>query len=188
MKKLFLALPALLILVSFSACTQAKKWTDKERTELREIVRAHKEKTMLKHMEKNDFANLENCVVTTIEGTYPDYNKYDQLTGKTDTLVAVMVDCTADMLGSSYENLPLIFPYPQLQSVGILPADLTADQLTAFYSNLTAKIKASYPQPADFAEALCVDPTMPNVLIDMMQQCASDLQNASAPATTPAKK
>lgn len=52
MKKLFLALPALLILVSFSACTQAKKWTDKERTELREIVRAHKEKTMLKHMEK----------------------------------------------------------------------------------------------------------------------------------------
>lgn len=183
MKKLLLALPALLIL--FSACTQAKKWTDKERTELREIVRAHKEKTMLKHMEQNDFANLETCVVTTIESTYPDYNKYDQLTGKTDTLTAVLVDCTTDMLGNSYENLPLIFPYPQLQSVGILPADLTAEQLNTFYSNLTSKITASYPQPADFTQALCIDPSMPNVLIDMMQQCSSDLQNTS---TTPAKK
>lgn len=122
MKKIVLALSAILVLVS---CAQTKQWTDKERTEVKEVVRAHKEKTMLKHMEDNNFANIENCVVTTVEGTYPDYNKYDKLTGKTDTLTSVMINCTTEMLGANYENLPLVFPYPQLQSIGILPADLT---------------------------------------------------------------
>lgn len=118
MKKIVLALSAILVLVS---CAQTKQWTDKERTEVKEVVRAHKEKTMLKHMEDNNFANIENCVVTTVEGTYPDYNKYDKLTGKTDTLTSVMINCTTEMLGANYENLPLVFPYPQLQSIGILP-------------------------------------------------------------------
>ena len=138
MKKIVLALSAILVLVS---CAQTKQWTDKERTEVKEVVRAHKEKTMLKHMEDNNFANIENCVVTTVEGTYPDYNKYDKLTGKTDTLTSVMINCTTEMLGANYENLPLVFPYPQLQSIGILPADLTPDQISAFYTCFTGKVK-----------------------------------------------
>ncbi|MFR4026746.1 MAG: hypothetical protein ACLTZY_15005 [Alistipes indistinctus] len=109
MKKIVLALSAILVLVS---CAQTKQWTDKERTEVKEVVRAHKEKTMLKHMEDNNFANIENCVVTTVEGTYPDYNKYDKLTGKTDTLTSVMINCTTEMLGANYENLPLGIPLP----------------------------------------------------------------------------
>ena len=157
MKKIVLALSAILVLVS---CAQTKQWTDKERTEVKEVVRAHKEKTMLKHMEDNNFANIENCVVTTVEGTYPDYNKYDKLTGKTDTLTSVMINCTTEMLGANYENLPLVFPYPQLQSIGILPADLTAT----------------------FAQDMCVDPGTTDIIIVMLQQCAQELQGTPAPA------
>ncbi|WP_370806638.1 hypothetical protein [Alistipes indistinctus] len=39
MKKIVLALSAILVLVS---CAQTKQWTDKERTEVKEVVRAHK--------------------------------------------------------------------------------------------------------------------------------------------------
>lgn len=138
MKKIVLALSAILVLVS---CAQTKQWTDKERTEVKEVVRAHKEKTMLKHMEDNNFANIENCVVTTVEGTYPDYNKYDKLTGKTDTLTSVMINCTTEMLGANYENLPLVFPYPQLQSIGIPAGDLTPDQIARFTHASAGKVK-----------------------------------------------
>lgn len=179
MKKIVLALSAILVLVS---CAQTKQWTDKERTEVKEVVRAHKEKTMLKHMEDNNFANIENCVVTSVEGTYPDYNKYDKLTGKTDTLTSVMINCTTEMLGANYEHLPLVFPYPQLQSIGILPADLTPDQISAFYTCFTGKVKEAYPQPATFAQDMCVDPGTTDIIIVMLQQCAQELQGTPAPA------
>lgn len=40
------------------------------------------DRSAIRHMEAANYGNLEQCVLTTIEGTYPDYNKYDQLTAK----------------------------------------------------------------------------------------------------------
>ena len=90
MKKIILALSAIALVVS---CSQSRKWTDKERDEVRKVVRDRHDRSAIRHMEAKNYTNLEECVVTTIEETYPDYNRFDKLTGKTDTVDAVIVDC-----------------------------------------------------------------------------------------------
>ena len=112
MKKIILALSAIALVVS---CSQSRKWTDKERDEVRKVVRDRHDRSAIRHMEAKNYTNLEECVVTTIEETYPDYNRFDKLTGKTDTVDAVIVDCLGLTIGPNYENLPLLFPYDQLQ-------------------------------------------------------------------------
>ena len=179
MKKIITLLAVVAFVVS---CSQSRKWTDKEREEVRKTLRDYRDRSAIRHMEAANYGNLEQCVLTTIEGTYPDYNKYDKLTGKTDTLTSVMINCTTEMLGANYENLPLVFPYPQLQSIGILPADLTPDQISAFYTCFTGKVKEAYPQPATFAQDMCVDPGTTDIIIVMLQQCAQELQGTPAPA------
>ena len=89
MKKIILALSAIALVVS---CSQSRKWTDKERDEVRKVVRDRHDRSAIRHMEAKNYTNLEECVVTTIEETYPDYNRFDKLTGKTDTVDAVIVD------------------------------------------------------------------------------------------------
>ena len=69
-----------------------------------------------------------------------------------------------------------------LQSIGILPADLTPDQISAFYTCFTGKVKEAYPQPATFAQDMCVDPGTTDIIIVMLQQCAQELQGTPAPA------
>ena len=88
MKKIILALSAIALVVS---CSQSRKWTDKERDEVRKVVRDRHDRSAIRHMEAKNYTNLEECVVTTIEETYPDYNRFDKLTGKTDTVDAVIV-------------------------------------------------------------------------------------------------
>ena len=79
MKKIILALSAIALVVS---CSQSRKWTDKERDEVRKVVRDRHDRSAIRHMEAKNYTNLEECVVTTIEETYPDYNRFDKLTGK----------------------------------------------------------------------------------------------------------
>ena len=132
MKKIILALSAIALVVS---CSQSRKWTDKERDEVRKVVRDRHDRSAIRHMEARIYTNLEECVVTTIEETYPDYNRFDKLTGKTDTVDAVIVDCLGFTIGPDYENLPLLFPYDQLQQAGVLPAGLSNDQVKSFYGS-----------------------------------------------------
>ena len=69
MKKIILALSAIALVVS---CSQSRKWTDKERDEVRKVVRDRHDRSAIRHMEAKNYTNLEECVVTTIEETYPD--------------------------------------------------------------------------------------------------------------------
>ena len=170
MKKIILALSAIALVVS---CSQSRKWTDKERDEVRKVVRDRHDRSAIRHMEAKNYTNLEECVVTTIEETYPDYNRFDKLTGKTDTVDAVIVDCLGFTIGPNYENLPLLFPYDQLQQAGILPAGLSNDQVKSFYGCLTSKIKELYRTPDLFTIALFDEPGVPTEVADAMQQCAS---------------
>lgn len=170
MKKIILALSAIALVVS---CSQSRKWTDKERDEVRKVVRDRHDRSAIRHMEAKNYTNLEECVVTTIEETYPDYNRFDKLTGKTDTVDAVIVDCLGFTIGPNYENLPLLFPYDQLQQAGILPAGLSNDQVKSFYGCLTGKIKELYRTPDLFTIALFDEPGVPTEVADAMQQCAS---------------
>ena len=73
MKKIILALSAIALVVS---CSQSRKWTDKERDEVRKVVRDRHDRSAIRHMEAKNYTNLEECVVTTIEETYPDYNRF----------------------------------------------------------------------------------------------------------------
>lgn len=107
MKKIITLLAVVAFVVS---CSQSRKWTDKEREEVRKTLRDYRDRSAIRHMEAANYGNLEQCVLTTIEGTYPDYNKYDQLTAKEDTLNAAMVSCVGFSIGDNFENLPLLFP------------------------------------------------------------------------------
>ena len=86
---------------------------------------------------------------------------------------AVIVDCLGFTIGPNYENLPLLFPYDQLQQAGILPAGLSNDQVKSFYGCLTGKIKELYRTPDLFTIALFDEPGVPTEVADAMQQCAS---------------
>ena len=147
MKKIILALSAIALVVS---CSQSRKWTDKERDEVRKVVRDRHDRSAIRHMEAKNYTNLEECVVTTIEETYPDYNRFDKLTGKTDTVDAVIVDCLGFTIGPNYENLPLLFPYDQLQQAGILPAEPGVPTEVADAMQQCASMVVS---PADQAKA-----------------------------------
>lgn len=179
MKKIILLLSAAALVVS---CSHSRKWTDSDRDSIRKIVRDHRDRSAIRHMEAANYQNLEQCVVTTIEGTYPDYNRYDRLTGKTDTLDAVIVSCLGFTIGPNYENLPLLFPASQLQRADILPAGMTDAQIDAFYACLTGKVKNLYRTPELFTIALFDEPGVPAVLSDAMQQCVNSVMEATAEA------
>jgi len=173
MKKIILALSAIALVVS---CSQSRKGG-----------RARHDRSAIRHMEAKNYTNLEECVVTTIEETYPDYNRFDKLTGKTDTVDAVIVDCLGFTIGPNYENLPLLFPYDQLQQAGILPAGLSNDQVKSFSGCLTGKIKELYRTPDLFTIALFDEPGVPTEVADAMQQGASMVVSPADQAKADAK-
>ena len=180
MKKIITLLAVVAFVVS---CSQSRKWTDKEREEVRKTLRDYRDRSAIRHMEAANYGNLEQCVLTTIEGTYPDYNKYDQLTAKEDTLNAAMVSCVGFSIGDNFENLPLLFPAAELQQAGI----------QAFYTCLAGKVKELYVTPQQFTVALFVQPGVPTELADAMQQCAASVAAPAADSTAvkpaaPAKK
>lgn len=180
MRKIIFLLAAVALVAS---CSQSRKWTDKEREELRELVRTHKDRVAIRHMEEANYQNLEQCVLTTIEGTYPDYNQYNKLTGKTDTLNAVILSCLDYTIGPNFENLPLLFPVGQLQQAGILPDSVTDAQVAAFYGCLAGKIKTIYGTPANFTSALFNDMDVPMELSGAMQECVKSATCCDSTAT-----
>ena len=177
MRKIIFILAAMALVVS---CTQTRKWTDKEREEIRELVRTHKDRVAIRHMEESNYQNLEQCVLTTIEGTYPDYNQYNKLTGKTDTLNAVILSCLDYSIGPNFEKLPLLFPVSQLQQAGILPSTVSDEQAAAFYGCLAGKIKTIYGTPENFTSALFNDMDVPMELSGAMQECVASVTGSDS--------
>ena len=169
MKKIILFVSALVLVAS---CSQSRRWTDKEREKIRETVRDYRDRSAIRAMEAANYENLEECVVTTLEETYPDYNQYDKLTGQTDTLEGVMVSCLGVTLGPNFENLPVLFPAAQLQQAGILPAGATDAQVQSFYACLITKVKEIYGTPGQFTAALFDEAGDPAALAQAMQACA----------------
>lgn len=184
MKKIVLILSAIALLVS---CSQSRKWTDKEREAVRKQVRTYHDRAAIRHMEAANYQNLEECVLTTLEGTFPDYNQYDKLTGQTDTVDAAVVSCLGFTIGQNFENLPLLFPPDQLQQAGILPANLTNEQILSYYTCLIAKIKEQYKTPQQFTVALFDEPGVPTQVARAMEECATSITPATAADTTSAK-
>ena len=90
MKKIITLLAVVAFVVS---CSQSRKWTDKEREEVRKTLRDYRDRSAIRHMEAANYSNLEQCVLTTIEGTYPDYNKYDQLTVSRSAIISRICRC-----------------------------------------------------------------------------------------------
>ena len=180
MKKIITLLAVVAFVVS---CSQSRKWTDKEREEVRKTLRDYRDRSAIRHMEAANYGNLEQCVLTTI----------DQLTAKEDTLNAAMVSCVGFSIGDNFENLPLLFPAAELQQAGILPAGATDEQIQAFYTCLAGKVKELYVTPQQFTVALFVQPGVPTELADAMQQCAASVAAPAADSTAvkpaaPAKK
>ncbi len=63
MKKIILALSAIALVVS---CSQSRKWTDKERDEVRKVVRDRHDRSAIRHMEAKNYASEPGLLTIVI--------------------------------------------------------------------------------------------------------------------------
>lgn len=181
MKKIILAVSVILVMAS---CGQnGKPWTEKEREDVRTIVRNHKERTFLRQMEQKDYAVIENCAVGTVEQAYPVVNAFAELTGQVDTVLNVITVCTSDLVGPSFENLSKIFPASKLVEAGVLPKDFTAEQTAAFYQCVASKLKSVYPNTLLFVDDMLKSQSAAGNAIMMMKDCVASMVPAVEPMT-----
>ena len=139
------------------SCSQSRKWTDKEREEVRKTLRDYRDRSAIRHMEAANYGNLEQCVLTTIEGTYPDYNKYDHFSAKEDTLNAAMVSCVGFSIGDNFENLPLLVSGGRACNRPVsCPQARPTNRSRPFYTCLAGKVKELYVTPQQFTVALFI--------------------------------
>lgn len=170
MKRIFTlgTLVALLI-----GCGSSTGWTPQQQEDVRTAVYENREKFLLQYMDPDDFSDLQECVVESLMGIFPEYAEYEELTDRAETLDGIMCDCAVDAMGANYENLEDVFPMETLRQAGWIASDTPVVPETMFYTRLAGLIRTLYPNPDAFVMALMLDPNAPNDLRGMISQCAS---------------
>ena len=172
-KTLFLILPLAVFMI---ACGGSHKWTDSQRDEVRSQVREHRTKTFLKQLHEGVYVPFEDCVVSTIEEIYPDYNEYADSPAQQDTLVSVMIECGSGIVGEKFENLSQLLPYQALQQAGVLPANMNTEMQKSFYSCLTPKVAEAFVSPQVLVNKIMMADSASIQLLDtLINQCKGQL-------------
>lgn len=154
-------------------CSQAGGWTKEQKEELRTSVSENREKFALQYMEEKDFEALQECVLESLTGIFPEYEEYAALDDRAETLDGIMSDCAVEAMGSNYENLDAVFPQEALRWAGWIPDGVASLPKTMFYDRLAGKIRGIYPNPDAFVMALMLDPNAQENLRQMIAQSAS---------------
>lgn len=175
MRKFILILSALALVIS---CGQTRKWSDTDRESVRKMIREYRDQSAIRYMEDANYQVLEDSVMTAVELKYPDFRAFGSLPSQNDTLKTVVIDGMGYTIGPDFERLPLLFPYEQMVSEGILPADLTEAQVNQFYTVFTEKVKELYNTPYMFTVAILQEPGVPAQLATAMQE---SVQQVTAP-------
>lgn len=156
-----------------AGCSSSEGWTKQQKEELRTTVSENREKFVLQYMEEKDFGVLQECVLASLTGIFPEYEEYATLDDRAETLDGIMSDCAVEAMGSNYENLDAVFPYAALRQAGWIPAGTASLPEAMFYDRLAGKIRGIYPNPDAFVMALMLDPNAQENLRQMIVQSAS---------------
>lgn len=170
MKRILTLLAAIVLL---SGCGSPSGWSDAQKEEVRAQMSDNREKFMLQYMSAEHFSTLQECVLEALIGIFPEYEEYNELNDRDETLDGMMCDCAVETMGANYENLKTVFPWETLRKAGILSTDNALVPETQFYKRLAGLIRALYPNPDAFVMALMLDPNAQNDLRQMMAQSAS---------------
>lgn len=158
-----------------AGCSTKKKWSDKERHEVRDEIRAYRDMVYLENLADAEFDTFSGDVVEAIEIDYPVYTTFVELPGKGDTVEIYVVSTIVSELNADAHNMRNIYPYPQLVAEGILPANLDRQAQRAFYDCFARKVRNYYPSTEAFFNAVVNDDPTTSMLTQFQMQCAADL-------------
>ena len=175
MKKSLLFIAIAAGMVTMVGCTTERGWSEKDRKELRNELRAYRDMIYLDNLAEVEFDNFSGDVVEAVVYDYPVYTTFYEMPGRGDTLDVYVVSTIVERLDADPINLRNIYPYEWLVSEGILPAGLNNQAQRAFYDCLSRKVKRHFHTAHRFIYAIMNDPTASNIVADMQMACAADL-------------
>ena len=175
MKRTLLAIIAVATIVGVVGCSSGRRWSDKERAEVRRDVRAYRNMVYLENLEEVEFDIFADDVTEAIEIDYPVYTTFVELPGRGDTVEVYVVQTIVSELQADAHNMRKLYPYKELVAEGVLPADLDRQAQRAFYQCFARRVDNTFPSTAAFFNAVLADTTQNSQIEQMQRQCASDL-------------
>jgi hypothetical protein len=175
MKKNLCLILCATIAVAMVGCSKEKRWSEKERKELRNELSAYRDMVYLDNLAEVEYDDFAGDVVEAIEIDYPIYTAFYELPARGDTLDVYVVSMIVERLDADPHNLRNIFPYTWLVVEGIVPPGLDHQAQRAYYDCLSHKIKRHYHSSRRFLHALMNDPSAQNTITKMQMDCARDL-------------
>lgn len=176
MKRLILSVMAIVaIVVAMSSCSQTKRWSEKERHDVRREVGEYRDMVYLDQLEDVEFDIFSNDVVDAIETDYPVYTTFIEMPARGDTVEVYVVSTIISELEADAHNMRKIYPYRQLVREGILPKDLDRQAQRAFYECFARRVNRVFPTTSAFFNAVLADTTSNSTIEQMQRACASDL-------------
>lgn len=175
MKRLLLSIVVVASVVAISACSKSKRWSEKERHDVRREVRAYRDMAYLNELEDVEFDIFSNDVVEAIEIDYPVYTTFIEMPGQGDTVEVYVVSTIVSELEADAHNMRKIYPYKQLVREGILPKDLDRQAQRAFYECFARRVNRVFPTTSAFFHAVLADTTSTSTIEQLQRACASDL-------------
>ena len=175
MKKYLRFIAIIVGMVAIVGCSAERRWSDKERRELRKELRAYRDMVYLDNLAEAEFDIFSGEVVEAIEIDYPVYTTFVELPSPGDTVEVYVVSTIVNELNADAHNMRNIYPYPYLVAEGVLPPGLNHQAQRAFYECFAKKVDNYYKTTAAFFEALINDPMPDPMLSEFQMQCAADL-------------
>lgn len=175
MKRTLLAIIAVATIAGVVGCSSGRRWSDKERAEVRRDVRAYRNMVYLDNLEEVEFDIFADDVTEAIEIDYPVYTTFVELPGRGDTVEVYVVQTIVSELQADAHNMRKLYPYKELVAEGVLPADLDRQAQRAFYQCFARRVDNTFPSTAVFFNAVLADTTQNSQIEQMQRQCASDL-------------
>lgn len=152
-----------------------EKWSEKERTALRDELDAYREMVYLNNLADEEFDDFSYDVVDAIEVDYPVYTTFVEMPGKGDTIQVYVVSTIVEELRADAHNMRNIYPYPELVAEGVLPPGLNSKEQRAFYQCFANRVDGYYSTVEEFFNAILADTVQTSRMSQFQRACASDL-------------
>lgn len=165
-----------LAIFSFVGCSQQAKWNREERQAMRDLLRQYRQMVYLNDLTDAEYMLFTDNVAAAVEANYPVYTTFVEMPAVNDTVQVYIVTTIVEELNTDARNMRHIFPYPYLVENNILPSGLDRAAQNSFYTCLSQKVNATYPDVTDFVNAVIAADTTANSQIAQMQSaCANEL-------------
>jgi hypothetical protein len=161
--------------VAMSSCSKTNRWSERDRSKVRDEVRTYRDRAYLRSLEELEFEEFSNNVVDAIEIDYPVYTAFVELPSSGDTVQVYVVSTIVSELHADAHNMRKIYPYHTLVHEGILPKGLDRQAQRAFYECFARRVNNTYASTTDFVNAVLADTTSTSQIAEMQSQCAQDL-------------